>query len=161
MKFWLFILLTTLKLTTYSKVRQYSFNEQCKKATEIFTGHVVRITVLSEQNFEYTTYRTFRIVFVTDKIWKGSVSDTMVCIANEGICSPNIFELDKKFLVYSKNDTITLGSGRSGDMKFDFIRAETRKLSIRYLFRRPEKIIIDKRLTVYRGTRQPITRAKT
>jgi hypothetical protein len=158
MKLWTLIFLTFLKLGTFGMVGRFTFNEQCKKATEIFTGRVVKLTVIKEENSEDRwKFRTFKIQFITDKVWKGTVLDTMTCIAAESFCSPNIYELDKNYLVYSESGQITLGSGRSGDLQLEFIRADLTKLSLRYLFRRPNKSSPNTSLTMTDGPRQPIT----
>jgi len=143
MKTLFFILLLTFQATIgISRIRLYSFNEQCRKATEIFTGRIIQMTVIEESGWGMSTFRTFEIKFVTFNIWKGLISDTMTCIAAEGICSPNIFEVGKTYLIYSTNGSITLGSGRSGEIKSRFVRSDMRKLTLRYLFRRPEKTLI-------------------
>ncbi len=138
------MLLAFLQLATYAKVIQYSFNEQCKIATQIFTGRVLNITVVKERNDDWGHFITYEILFVTSKAWKGFVNDTISCIASEGFCSPNIFVLGNSYLVYSTNGRIELGSGRSGNIDFRFVKSDIRNLTIRYLFRRPSKIYLVK-----------------
>jgi hypothetical protein len=160
MRIYLLISLTFLQLVAFGKARQYTFSEQCRKATEIFSGRVIKMTIVSQSKSDYGNFKTFQIVFITDKVWKGLVQDTMTCMASEGFCPFNTFELGKKCLVYSDSGQIDLESGRSGDLKYDFIKVDTRKLTLRYLFRRPTKLPSDNRLTGIRRTRQPITAAQ-
>ena len=160
MRTFILIFLTSLNFSLFGKIRQFTFNEQCEKATEIFTGRVISLTILKEWFFEQTSFKTYRITFVTDKLWKGSIFDTMTCIAKEGICAQNNFELGKKYLVYSDNGEIDLGAGRSWGIQYYFIKSDMRKLNRRYLFRRPTKKTIDKRMTFIYRTRQPITAGK-
>jgi len=131
----------------FGKMILYSFGEQCRKSTEIFTGRIIQMTAVNERKSEYGDFKTFKIVFKTISFWKGSVCDTISCLAYEGICSSNIFEIGKNYLVYSNLGEINLGSGRSGSIEFDFIRSDIKKLGIRYLFRRPQKLKTDKDLS--------------
>ena len=127
---------------TFCKVFINSFGKQCRQASEIFIGKVTKLEIMSQDKY----FKQFKIQFVTSKVWKGIVNDTMTCIANEGFCSYNIFSQDKQYLIYSENDTIELGSGRSCDIEFDFTKSDIRGLNIRYIFRRPPIINKDKNM---------------
>lgn len=149
MKKYFTIILVLLSFSISGRVKQNTFNEQCKKSTEIYTGRVIQVTIDSQSKSSFGTFRTFKIVFVSDKIWKGLVNDTMTCLASEGICGSNIFEVDKKYLVYSENGKIDLTYGRSGDVEFFYIKPDMRKLYVRYLFRRPKNLSLNKNIEVF------------
>lgn len=121
------------------KVIPYTFNQQCKNASDIFIGQVVSLTVLRSDTFGLSVFEKFEIQFVVKKTWKGTVADTITCIAHEKICSPNIFEKNVTYLVYALNNEIELGTGRSADIRYSYTKKEIRKLNLRYLFRRPKK----------------------
>ncbi len=139
MRTFFFIIFTFYNFSTFSRNISYTFNEQCKKSTEIFTGRVIQVIFEKESKNELGKFKTYKIVFISDKLWKGLVFDTMICFASEGICGPNIFELEKKYLVYSENGEISLGSGRSRNIKYS--NSDIRKLNIKYLFRNPQKVV--------------------
>ena len=139
MRTFFFIILTFYNFSAFGKVILYTFNEQCKKSTEIFTGRVIQLTIENESMYKFGSFKKYKIVFISYRIWKGSVFDTMICFASEGICGANIFELEKKYLVYSENGEISLESGRSRNIEFN--NSDIRKLNIKYLFRNPQKVV--------------------
>jgi hypothetical protein len=118
----------------FCKVAQKTFARQCREATEIFTGQVSKITIVSEGN-----YKRYKVKFLTTKIWKGRIMDTVTCAVNEGFCTYINFQLDKNYLVYSENDTIQASSGRSCELGYYWAESDIFKLNVRYLFRRPHK----------------------
>lgn len=150
-----FISLAALQIPAFGKVINYNFTYQCRKATDIFTGRVIQITVINHRPSGVSDFKTYKITFISDKIWKGSVQDTITCIAGEGFCAGNIFELNKSYLVYSEGGEITLGSGRSGEIESRRVKSDMRRLTFRYLFRRPHKCSADWRTACINHLRLP------
>ena len=129
----LFLILVQSNLT-FCKVFPKSFGEQCRDASEIFSGKVTKITMISDGNF-----KRYKVSFIISKMWKGNSIDTLTCVVHESLCSFLVFQLDKKYLVYSENDTINVTRGRSFESGAYREKSEIFKLNIRYLFRRPHK----------------------
>ncbi len=79
----------------------------------------------------FASFETYEVTIVTDKIWKGFVKDTMICLATESICSPNVFHPENNYLVYSKNNQITGTNGGGFNLRISYFRKEIFKLNIR------------------------------
>jgi hypothetical protein len=115
----------------YGKIIPQTFREKCRAASEIYTGRVIKTKVIKVNKTFFASFETYEVTIVTDKIWKGFVKDTMICLATESICSPNVFHPENNYLVYSKNNQITGTNGGGFNLRISYFRKEIFKLNIR------------------------------
>jgi hypothetical protein len=90
----IFFLIFLSSNSAFCKVAQKTFGRQCREATEIFTGQVSKITIVSEGN-----YKRYKVKFLTTKIWKGRIMDTgRSCELGYYWAKTDIFKLNVRYL---------------------------------------------------------------
>ena len=118
-------LLGTFK--SYScKCAYYSFRHQCKVASDIFVGRVVKITDLAQNGVGTTPVK---VTIVIEHLWKGTLNDTINFTFSNYLCDDNHFSVDQKFVVYSNKNHVDFCFGRTTLLS---TTQDIRKLNAKY-----------------------------